>query len=245
MSTNTFSGSFVKASNQYAALANNAGITGGTITIEAWIKPATTPSGGGLNAFAFQGSTTNRVGYMLFYWDDSGTVKLTAMRDRGGVGDNRASYNVTLSTSDWIHTVLWYDAGTTTLKLYTAPPGGTHTERASTSASGNGTSFDDNTIGISGNFTGGFAAPSQFWNGLIDEVRIWNTARTVSELNANFETELTGTETGLVAYYRMNNNWNDTTPNAYNLTPVNSPTFSTDVPFTGAGVTNSNFLMFM
>lgn len=42
-----------------------------------------------------------------------------------------------------------------------------------------------------------------FFNGLIDEVRIWNVARTQAEIQANRNTELTGNESGLVAYYKM------------------------------------------
>ena len=46
--------------------------------------------------------------------------------------------------------------------------------------------------------------PGRFWNGKIDEVRIWNTARTQAEIQAHMSTELIGTETGLVSYYPMN-----------------------------------------
>jgi hypothetical protein len=42
------------------------------------------------------------------------------------------------------------------------------------------------------------------FNGQIDEVRIWNVARTCSEIKANLNNELTGLETGLVAYYNFN-----------------------------------------
>ena len=39
------------------------------------------------------------------------------------------------------------------------------------------------------------------FNGQIDEVRIWNTERNASDIAANYNNELTGTESGLVAYY--------------------------------------------
>ena len=41
--------------------------------------------------------------------------------------------------------------------------------------------------------------------GQIDEVRIWNTARTIKEIRDNMFHKLTGTETGLVAYYPFDN----------------------------------------
>lgn len=42
------------------------------------------------------------------------------------------------------------------------------------------------------------------WHGAIDEVRIWNTARTQAQLQANKNNELTGNESGLLAYYKFN-----------------------------------------
>ncbi len=39
----------------------------------------------------------------------------------------------------------------------------------------------------------------------IDEVRIWNTARTTSEIRENMMHHLTGNETGLIAYYNFDN----------------------------------------
>ncbi len=44
---------------------------------------------------------------------------------------------------------------------------------------------------------------SEFWNGEIDEIRIWNVARSQAEIQANLRNELTGTESGLLAYFKM------------------------------------------
>ena len=41
-------------------------------------------------------------------------------------------------------------------------------------------------------------------DGNLDEVRIWNTVRTQAEIQANMNTELTGSEINLVAYYNFN-----------------------------------------
>ncbi len=41
------------------------------------------------------------------------------------------------------------------------------------------------------------------FQGQIDEVRVWNVARTPAELQANMLNELVGNEAGLAAYYRM------------------------------------------
>jgi len=50
----------------------------------------------------------------------------------------------------------------------------------------------------------GFAGSDRYYWGNIDDVRIWNTVRTQTEIQDNMNTELTGSETGLVAYYKMN-----------------------------------------
>ncbi len=56
-----------------------------------------------------------------------------------------------------------------------------------------------------------------WWHGKIDDVRIWNVARTADEIRENMCKELIGTETGLVAYYKLNEkngtNANDETVN--------------------------------
>tara|TARA_Y100000385_G_scaffold283186_1_gene338883 strand:- start:1772 stop:3451 length:1680 start_codon:yes stop_codon:yes gene_type:complete len=44
---------------------------------------------------------------------------------------------------------------------------------------------------------------TQFTNTKFDDVRIWNVARTPAELTGSMSSNLTGTESGLVAYYRF------------------------------------------
>ncbi len=46
------------------------------------------------------------------------------------------------------------------------------------------------------------------FNGKMDEVRMWNVARSESEIKADMSKELTGSESNLVAYYPMNININ-------------------------------------
>jgi hypothetical protein len=63
------------------------------------------------------------------------------------------------------------------------------------------------TIGESSGF------PGRGWSGVIDEVRIWNLARTIQELNQTMATPLTGNEPGLTAYLPMNEGAGTTTAN--------------------------------
>ncbi|MCL4706969.1 hypothetical protein KJ068_17510 [bacterium] len=45
---------------------------------------------------------------------------------------------------------------------------------------------------------------TETFNGKIDEVRIWNVARSAADISGKMSCELTGTEAGLVAYYKFN-----------------------------------------
>ena len=47
-------------------------------------------------------------------------------------------------------------------------------------------------------------ASTENFTGNIDEIRVWNTARTAEQINGSKNCELAGTESGLVAYYNFN-----------------------------------------
>ena len=68
-----------------------------------------------------------------------------------------------------------------------------------------------------------------FFNGAVDEVRIWNYARTQNEINNNKNAVLSGQETGLVSYYSFDNGnaSNETGVSARDGTLYNSPTIIT------------------
>ena len=46
--------------------------------------------------------------------------------------------------------------------------------------------------------------PSKFFKGSIDEVRVWNVARTATQIRQSFITQLQGNESNLVGYYNFN-----------------------------------------
>lgn len=71
------------------------------------------------------------------------------------------------------------------------------------------------------------------FDGWADDIRVWNVERTQSEIDTNKAVELVGTETGLIDYWKLNNGYTNEVSGASSLTGVNSPTFTTDVPFTG------------
>jgi hypothetical protein len=66
-----------------------------------------------------------------------------------------------------------------------------------------GTLTTNSTGSIIGAYNTG--SPHYYFNGKIDEVRIWNDARTAAEIAANMHKVLDGDEANLVAYYKMSN----------------------------------------
>lgn len=68
-------------------------------------------------------------------------------------------------------------------------------------------------------------------NGVIDEVRIWNDVRTLTEIKENMYKELTGSEAGLAGYWKLNEgsgtNAADSSTNSNNGTLTNGPSWVT------------------
>jgi hypothetical protein len=78
--------------------------------------------------------------------------------------------------------------------------------------------------------------PSQFFNGNINEIRIWNNSRTQTEIQTNMNTVLLGNEPGLVAYYDCNQG----TPGGNNTSEINLNNSSS---VTGLNGTFNNFTL--
>ena len=93
------------------------------------------------------------------------------------------------------------------------------------------------------NLTIGKIFNDEFFDGIIDEVRIWDVARTQQEIQINRSKELAGNETGLVLYYDLNEglpnlnngNWTvvlDKTNNTNTGQPINFALNSTSSNWT-------------
>lgn len=96
----------------------------------------------------------------------------------------------TLTPGEWYHIAGTYDG--TNMKIYI-----------------NG--IEENSIARTGNidvsastFKVGYWASGDNWDGQLDEVRLWNTARTATEVRENMHLTVSSCETGLAAYYQMN-----------------------------------------
>lgn len=97
---------------------------------------------------------------------------------------------MTMNINEWYHIVGVYNGAT--MKIYV-----NGVEQNSVAQTG---AFD---VSASTFKIGGWAG-AQHWNGSIDEVRLWNTARTQTEIRENKHLTLKGLEPNLVAYYQFN-----------------------------------------
>lgn len=95
----------------------------------------------------------------------------------------------------WQHLAVTYEAGDS-LKSYI---NGVQVGAVSVGSAGLATNTDPLIIGIASWDLSNFQS---FGN--IDEVRVWDVARSVSDINQDMFRELSGSETGLVAYYNFN-----------------------------------------
>jgi uncharacterized protein YjdB len=162
----------------------------GDFTIEMWIKTTATNAG----MFTCEnGNGSWEMGERCFYLDGSGRPSF--------VGSWSGYILSTMSVNDgnWHHIAATWDysaSGGSVAKMYIDG-----VDRTS------GSTGYSNYAGNLGTFYLGrpnFAECSNFFNGAMDEVRIWSRALCQSELGNNRNCELTGAQTGLAAYYKLN-----------------------------------------
>lgn len=102
-----------------------------------------------------------------------------------------------LKTKEWYHVATVWDGKTLDLFINGKYAGGMATDGRTVNISGNTDTFGFG-IGAFGQWDGGRPL-----NGYVAEARVWNIARTASELSNNMNYIDPGTQ-GLVAYWRMN-----------------------------------------
>jgi gliding motility-associated-like protein len=150
-------------------------------TIEAWIKPTAFNWLGGIVS-KYHTSASN--GYIL---------RLNGTGDNSGISfDEMSTSNGVLSLNKWQHIAAVNNNGTRKIYINGVEQTITGTPLTAVANTDPVIIGQDYSIGA-----------SRFFNGSIDEVRIWNTARSASEISTNMNVALAGNETGLVAYYNF------------------------------------------
>jgi len=227
-SLNTKSIDLERDNSQYAYI-TDAAQTGLDVTqnisVEAWIKKESDTG----SPLIIVGKGTSDPGLWRFYefnnhlqfrwWNDAG-------KGCGYITDN----HVIANTAQWYHVAATVDITNKVIVMYVDGSSVAVTK-----------DLDEASSGGSGNSTGKFGVgatnldgtPAWFFDGLVDEVRVWSDIRTSTEISDNYNKQLVGNEANLVGYWQFNNDYLDLTSNNNDLTVVNSPAFSTDVPFPG------------
>jgi ethanolamine utilization microcompartment shell protein EutS len=188
-------------SNDYAAVTDaTLGTVTGDFTIEAWIYIDVNQ-----NSEIFMrngdGTGSSQVHYGLRY--RAGDLMLHL-----GTGLSSSNYYYVrttnaIPTGEWIHVAGVFNAGTGATLYVNGEAQTTDAPSTNTNASINygssGTGI--NTIGKYRTLT----SDHNPYDGRIDELRIWNIARTASEIQSNMGNQIDPSSSDLVAYYRFNN----------------------------------------
>ncbi len=182
-------------------------------TFEAWIKTST-PS---------RAATLVQNGDGLFYAGVSGTGEdygVAIMNDKFAVGvggtvaegmtpatpDVSVQSTSNVVTGTWVHVAATRNATTGELIVYVDG-----VQEGSLIAANRGMVAAAAQLTIGGNLVS-----SRYYTGLVDELRIWNVTRTPAEIAASKNLRVTGTEAGLVGYYRFDD------PGAATVTDLSS-----------------------
>ena len=183
-------------------------------TLEAWIQPETF---GWLNGVISKYHTPAANGYVL---------RLKSQAPYTGISfDERETNNGILSSGQWYHLAAVKEG--TQRRLYI------NGVSESLSGSALNTSSNSNPLRFGSDYGG------RYFNGKIDEIRLWSIARTQDEIVSSMNVSLNGDEPGLVAYYNFNegsgNQIIDQTGNNHNGSINGNPTWSDGYSISASG----------
>ena len=239
----TRSGGFNAAGDQYLTLGSASQLRSATFTVELWFQrtaagtPTSTGTGGVTNAVPLitkgrAEAETAAADVNYFLGIDATTNKLVADFEEGQSGSTpSANHPITGTTaiaigSTWHHAAATYDGTTWNLYLDGALDGTLAVNKPA-----NASTNVPTTVG-SALTTGGVAAG--FFGGTVDEVRIWDVARTGPQIAGSKDSEITGSQANLLGRWGMNEGSGssaaDSAGSGYNGTLIGSPAWVSGFP---------------
>ena len=223
-----------RSSSDYLSDGNAFQFTGDH-TIEFWIKFETAMTS---TSSTWHGivdkwvGTGNQRAYEYYFRNDGANDRLQYQLSTDGTGTSsggQLDLGTTFSTGTWYHFAIVYDAdgdsGNGQLTVYQGTEGSADTQIAQVGGLVTSIFASDASIIFNSDSGGQF-----FMDGLWNNVRLWSSVRTLSEINTNRFSELVGTETNLEAYYKFNDDLLDETSNNIDLTHSGTATYSSDIP---------------
>ncbi|MEL4420480.1 fibronectin type III domain-containing protein [Shewanella algae] len=178
-------GDAVTLTNAASALANDS-----TFTLEMWVNFSSTS--GIINLMDITGSL-DAGGFIIY--NNTMTVDLS-----GDFSSLTQSNPITISTNVWYHFAFVFNNGQWDFYL-----DGQATGIGVADMGGNNTVPDYQAANVN-NLVAGLQNHGSVNNftGKIDDIRLWSTARTQTEIQNNRQLELAGNETGLIGYWKLN-----------------------------------------
>lgn len=224
---NTGSIDFESSSQQYAVASSSVSLDIlSELTIESWIKWESKDSDQGL--VTKWNYNANQRSYALRWYDENGVKKIGLMVSADGSSFGVKSFTFNPNIGDWYHIAVRYSATSGDVRFFI-----NGTEYVPDFSAGSFGSIYVNSGDLAiGSFYSG--SPTALFDGRIDDVRVWNVARSQSQIAADMNRELEGSEPGLVAYWKFNDSsLEDATANNNDLTNVNGASFTSEIPFVG------------
>jgi concanavalin A-like lectin/glucanase superfamily protein/Big-like domain-containing protein/PASTA domain-containing protein len=165
-------------------IANSASLSLSTaMTLEAWVNPSANAGTGPNDGWrtVIMKERTGGLSYALYGNDGDTNASRPAGYIRNGGVDKEAAAGPAVPVGVWTHLALTYDG--TSLRLYV------NGVLRSTLAASGGITTSTSPVRIGGNVV--FSSPgTEYFAGLIDEVRIYNRALTAAEIAADMNTPL-------------------------------------------------------
>ena len=206
----------LNGSSQYMTLGSASQLRSATFTVELWFQrtgagtPTSTGTGGITNAIPLitkgrAEAETAAADVNYFFGIDATSGKLVADFEEAQVaqGGTTPSLNhpITGNTAiavgaAWHHAAATYDGTTWNLYLDGAPDGSLAVGRPANALT--------NALTTVGSALATTGVAAGFFSGSVDEVRIWNAARTAAQIAAAKDTEITGAQTGLLGRWGLN-----------------------------------------
>ncbi len=181
--------------NDYVQV-NNFGTAPSSYTIEVWFKDE--GGFGHQNLFGWLGNKNGKSQQILVGTQPNGTLRF-------GLFDYSTFQFFQLNGTTNVRDFQWHHVAVVT-------NGNTHSLIVDGVMQASGSSTASNTvenfvqyvrIGAQG-VIGVDPAPTEYFNGMIDDVRVWNRALTPADLASSQNCQLSGNEPGLIAYYNFN-----------------------------------------
>ncbi len=179
-------GNMMSFNNNHVSVPNNAAFQFADGTIEFWVKPTFSTSPGYNPCLISNRNGGGAAGTRYSYHMQGGKTGIDLYNGSGVTG-----WASTFNTNQWYHIAI-VESGTTVEVFVNGISLGTRTTGSSA------------VTGVPFNIGSAGGANIEPFVGNIDEVRVWNIARTQAQIRENMHLTLAGTETGLVAYYQFN-----------------------------------------